>query len=104
MTNKTSGTAFIKVGARCIDGSGSDLIQFFNYVKGVCLMATTGELRAIMQELELVDIGDAASYLGEEATIVEEASVSVQPVLVTVTNSMHLATCNDSSCDCVTVS
>jgi len=41
-------------------------------------MATTGELRAIMQELQLVDIGDAASYLGEEAIVVEESSVSVQ--------------------------
>lgn len=29
-------------------------------------MATTGELRAIIQELQLVDAGDAASYLGEE--------------------------------------
>ncbi|MBO0779932.1 MAG: hypothetical protein J2P37_14005 [Ktedonobacteraceae bacterium] len=29
-------------------------------------MATTGELRAIIEELELIDIGDAASYLGEE--------------------------------------
>lgn len=29
-------------------------------------MATTGELRAIIQELQLVDFGDAASYLGEE--------------------------------------
>ena len=29
-------------------------------------MATTGELRAIIELLELVDIGDAASYLGEE--------------------------------------
>jgi hypothetical protein len=29
-------------------------------------MATTGELRAIMEELSLVDIGEAASYLGEE--------------------------------------
>ncbi len=29
-------------------------------------MATTGELRAIIEELELVDIGDAATYLGEE--------------------------------------
>ena len=67
-------------------------------------MATTGELRAIMQELDLVDIGDAASYLGEEATVVEEASVSAQPIFVTVTNTMHLATCSDSSCDCVTVS
>ena len=30
-------------------------------------MTTTGELRAIVEELELVDIGDAASYLGEAA-------------------------------------
>ena len=67
-------------------------------------MATTGELRAIMQELELIDIGDAASYLGEEAMMVEEAPVSVQPIPVTVTNTMHLATCTDSSCDCVTLS
>lgn len=29
-------------------------------------MATTGELRAIIEELQLIDIGDAASYLGEE--------------------------------------
>jgi hypothetical protein len=41
-------------------------------------MATTGELRAIMQELDLVDIGDAASYLGEEAIVVEESSVAAQ--------------------------
>jgi len=67
-------------------------------------MATTGELRAIMQELELIDIGDAASYLGEEALMVEEAPVSVQPIRVIVTNTMHLATCTDSSCDCVTLS
>ena len=67
-------------------------------------MATTGELRAIMQELELIDIGDAASYLGEETMMVEEAPVTAQPVLVTVTNTIHLATCTDSSCDCVTLS
>ena len=29
-------------------------------------MTTTGELRAIVEELELVDVGDAAIYLGEE--------------------------------------
>jgi len=67
-------------------------------------MATTGELRAIMQELELVDIGDAASYLGEETTMVEEAPISAQPILMTVTDTMHLATCTDSSCNCVTFS
>lgn len=40
-------------------------------------MATTGELRVIMQELQLVDAGDAASYLGEEAATAEAASVDV---------------------------
>ena len=34
---------------------------------GGMFMTTTGELRAIVEELELIDIGDAASYLGEEA-------------------------------------
>ena len=29
-------------------------------------MATIGELRTIIEELELEDVGDAASYLGEE--------------------------------------
>ncbi len=67
-------------------------------------MATTGELRAIMQELELIDIGDAASYLGEEMTMGEEAPISVQPILMTVTNVLHLATCTDVSCDCVSLS
>jgi len=38
-------------------------------------MATTGELRAIIEELQLVDIGDAASYLGEEAVVREESCV-----------------------------
>ncbi|GAC1427798.1 MAG: hypothetical protein PVS3B3_35530 [Ktedonobacteraceae bacterium] len=37
-------------------------------------MATTGELRAIIELLELVDIGDAASYLGEEAIVGSEYS------------------------------
>ena len=37
-------------------------------------MTTTGELRAIVEELELVDVGDAVSYLGEEAAGGEEVS------------------------------
>lgn len=36
-------------------------------------MTTTGELRAIIEELELVDIGEAASYLDEETDPAEEA-------------------------------
>ena len=39
-------------------------------------MATTGELHAIIEELKLVDIGDAASYLGEESLVEDEASVA----------------------------
>ena len=42
-------------------------------------MATTGELRAIIEELELVDIGDAATYLGEEGS-----DTSLSPSQVTV--------------------
>jgi hypothetical protein len=42
------------------------LYQWFLYeFMGVEKVATTGELRAIIEELELIDIGDAASYLGE---------------------------------------
>jgi hypothetical protein len=37
-------------------------------------MTTTDELHAIVEELELVDIGDAASYLGEETVGSEEVS------------------------------
>ena len=51
-------------------------------------MVTTGELRAIIEELQLVDIGDAASYLGEEAMVGEESLVSAQAasfsVLITI--------------------
>ncbi|HYU75321.1 MAG TPA: hypothetical protein VEL31_21855 [Ktedonobacteraceae bacterium] len=64
-------------------------------------MATTGELRAIVQELHLVDIGDAASYLGEEVLVVEELPVPVQPALVPVSDNTHLATCDCLSCQVV---
>ena len=43
-------------------------------------MATTGELRAIIEELQLVDIGDAASYLGEEAARGSDALMLAQAV------------------------
>ena len=41
-------------------------------------MATSGELRALNEELEMVDIGDAASYLGEEIIVGEDSIVTVQ--------------------------
>jgi hypothetical protein len=47
-------------------------------------MATTGELRAIIEELELVDIGDAASYLGEEEVLVSDSLMFAQAVGSTV--------------------
>lgn len=44
-------------------------------------MATSGELRAIIEELKLVDIGDAANYLGEEATVEDEFAVTLSTSL-----------------------
>lgn len=54
-------------------------------------MATTGELRAIIADLELVEIGEAASYLGEE----EHVTVFVSPEPLT---EKHTDTCNCVSC------
>ena len=59
-------------------------------------MATTGELRAIVEELQLVDIGDAASYLGEEAVMAEESLVSVQPADQSANITVDQSTCADS--------
>jgi hypothetical protein len=39
-------------------------------------MATTGELLAIIEELQLIDIGDAARYLGEEVLMEDESVAS----------------------------
>jgi hypothetical protein len=64
---------------------------------GDSAMATTGELRAIIEELELVDIGDAASYLGEEAMVGDESFVSVQPTLLPVTTTVYLGNATYSS-------
>ena len=47
-------------------------------------MATTGELRAIIEELQLVDIGDAASYLGEEEVVTDDPFMLIQAVGLTV--------------------
>ncbi len=46
------------------------------YELGVYSMATTGELRAIIEQLQLVDIGDAADYLGENELVEDEYSLS----------------------------
>ncbi len=64
-------------------------------------MATTGELRAIIEELQLVDIGDAASYLGEEAVVVEESFVTDQSVALSIsTHAGDLPAWADLPCEC----
>lgn len=65
------------------------------FVNGGSVMTTTGELRAIIEELELIDIGDAASYLGEEGIIGGESLVSEQNTL-TFAQSVD---CVPSSCE-----
>ncbi|HYA98999.1 MAG TPA: hypothetical protein VED37_02150 [Ktedonobacteraceae bacterium] len=62
-------------------------------------MATTGELRAIIEELQLVDIGEAASYLGEEIIVEEEANVTQQTALSCII-SVQQITCTAPLCNC----
>jgi len=63
-------------------------------------MATTGELRAIIEELQMVDIGEAASYLGEEI-IVEEASIlTVQQTALSCIISVQQTMCTAPLCNC----
>ena len=52
-------------------------------------MATTGELRAIIEELQLIDIGDAASYLGEEEMVADDPFALIQAVGLTVPLSIE---------------
>lgn len=63
-------------------------------------MATTGELRAIIEELQMVDIGEAASYLGEEIIVEEDSVVTVQQAALTCVISVQQATCTAPLCDC----
>ena len=64
-------------------------------------MATTGELRAILQELHMIEIGDAASYLGEEVEVVDESPVNVQATAILVSTHADLSTCDCTSCQAV---
>jgi len=68
-------------------------------------MATTGELRAIVQELHLVDVGDAESYLGEEALTKEESPTPLEELVPVelASDSADLATCDCTFCDLVHV-
>jgi len=54
-------------------------------------MATTGELRAIIEELQLIDAGDAASFLGEEATAEESLVSNLQQ------EGLSVSSCEESS-------
>ncbi len=66
-------------------------------------MATTGELRAIVQELHLVDVGEAESYLGEE-TLEEEEAMVVAEVITPMAldpDAAVLAACKCTTCDLV---
>ncbi|MBA2287554.1 MAG: hypothetical protein H0W02_18930 [Ktedonobacteraceae bacterium] len=66
-------------------------------------MATTGELKAIMQQLEMVDIGDAALYLGEEAMVPEETLLSTENAFAFLTTvEEHLAPRNAFPISCST--
>lgn len=61
-------------------------------------MATTGELRAILQELDMIEVGDAASYLGEEALVVEESPAIVEAAMILASADIHLTPCDCTSC------
>jgi hypothetical protein len=63
-------------------------------------MATTGELRAIIEELQLVEIGEAAGYLGEEIIVEEEAIVSEQQTVLPCIISVQQSMCTAPLCNC----
>ena len=63
-------------------------------------MATTGELRTIIEELQLVDIGEAASYLGEEIVVEEKSIVPVQQTALPCIISVQQTVCTAPLCNC----
>jgi hypothetical protein len=67
---------------------------------GVYKLATTGELRAIIEALELVDIGDAVSYLGEEEmNVVEELQIVDQTAAAAFADPVaYPSNCDDFHC------
>lgn len=85
------------VGVRCMGWQGAEKEYMF-YWNGGNSMATTGELRAIIEELELVDIGDAANYLGEEATVEDESLLADQTTLLFLDMTDHSASCDCNAC------
>jgi hypothetical protein len=63
-------------------------------------MATTGELRAIIEELQMVEIVEAASYLGDEIIVKEEAIVTVQQTALPCIISVQQSMCTAPLCNC----
>ena len=55
-----------------------------------------------MQELHLVNVGDAASYLGEETTVEEELPASVQLAPALISDTGVLVMCDSTNRCCVT--
>lgn len=47
-------------------------------------MTTLEELHTIIEELQLIDIGEAANYLGEECEVEEEMACSEKMALVCI--------------------
>jgi hypothetical protein len=72
--------------------------KFYWRIWGYITLATTGELRAIIEALELVDIGDAVSYLGEEINVVEGLQVADQTAAAFANPIAYPSDCVD--CDC----
>src|SRR6266700_2205155 len=100
--SETSGTQYYEGGCSMYEMEVGPTQHIYYWI-GVCLtMATTGELLAIMQELHLVDVGDAASYLGEEATVEEESLVSAQPAPALISQADVLIICDSTARCCVT--
>lgn len=62
-------------------------------------MATTGELRAIIEELQLIDAGDAALYLGESTPVVYESHYSSQQEALGNASVGFDGVCSPSSCE-----
>ncbi len=59
-------------------------------------MATTSELQAIIEELQLVDVGDAARYLGEEVLVEDESVVpNLQASFSGSSVEFYVTSCSD---------
>lgn len=60
-------------------------------------MATTGELRAIIEELQLIDAGEAISFLGEEPLVASEShNANQQEGLAGIQTGSYSDYCNVS--------